>query len=79
MHGYNSFGYDGCQFLGMSSGWGWLMFIGLIILVAAIVLMVRSRRSVDDSALTILKTMYVKGEITEAEYLKRKSVVQEKR
>ena len=75
--GYN--GYENCLTYGggfMHSGWGILTGGVLIILaVIAIYFLVKrsSQRQINQSALDELKLKFVKGEISEEDYLRRKN------
>lgn len=63
------------------SGWGWIIGIGLALIVIATVYLVihRSKRTTyDANALEILKNKFAQGDITVDEYQKRKSVLSEK-
>ena len=60
----------------------WLMGIGVLLVAAvitlAVVLIVKSKKRKEhesDSALALLKSNYVSGEITEEEYLKKKEIL----
>lgn len=72
-------GNYGCSFAGgnMFGGWHYLIMIGVIIIIVALVLLDRRKNNGnEDIALSTLKELYVKGEITEEEYLKRKNMIQ---
>jgi putative membrane protein len=57
--------------------WHYLIIIGLVILVIGIISMRKKKNSSQDS-LDLLKQMYVNGDLTEEEYLKRKNVIERK-
>ena len=62
----------------LGSVWFWLIVVGVIIAVTAIIyLAVRNHKSYKpaDSALETLNTRFAKGEITEEEYNKRKEII----
>ena len=62
----------------MYGGWGMIIMLGLAVLaVAAFILLVkRVRRSQpDNAALDMLRMMLAKGEISEEEYIKRKTIL----
>ncbi len=79
MHGgrMSSFGgYFGHSFLG--SGWNWLIGIGVVLIIAAVAYLVvkgGKKKAVSNEALEVLSLKFVKGEITEEEYLKSKNVL----
>lgn len=54
------------------------MFGIIIIIVALILLARRKNNSNENRALNSLKELYVKGEITDEDYLKRKNVIEGK-
>ena len=79
MHGNGWYGNSECGVFGINgfSGWHYLIMIGVIIIIVAIVMFVRRKNNSDgNQALNTLKELYVKGEITEEEYLKRKDVIE---
>jgi uncharacterized membrane protein len=49
---------------------------GLVIIVVALLLWFRGKNKNGNQGLNSLKELYVKGEITEEEYLKRKNVIE---
>ncbi|SCZ80903.1 SHOCT domain-containing protein [Acidaminobacter hydrogenoformans] len=81
MYGYNWFGNGGCRF-GLWGGyfgiWHFAMLAVVVLLVVAVVLVVlkRKKRASQDDVLDTLKRLYVSGEISEEDYLKRKSVIE---
>jgi len=79
MRGYNWFNGGFCSFGpgGYFSMWHYLIIIGLVILVIGIISMRKKKNSSQDS-LDLLKQMYVNGDLTEEEYLKRKNVIERK-
>ncbi len=79
MHGNYMYDEFACsQYAGnMFGGWHILIMVGIIIVVIALVLFARKKyKGNDTQALNTLKMLYVNGDITEEEYLKRKSVIQ---
>ncbi len=58
--------------------WSVLIAIGLLALIVAVIIGVASKRN-NGEAMEALRLLYVKGEISEEEYLKRKNVVERKR
>ena len=78
MRGNGWYGNSNCSFLGngMFGGWTHLVILGAIIVIVALVLWYwRKNNGKGTQALNTLKELYVKGEITEEEYLKRKNVI----
>lgn len=83
MYGRGWFGNYSCPFLGgnLFGAWHLLILLGVILIIAALIVWVRrnNRNSGNESqAIGTLKELYVKGEITEEEYLKRKNVIERK-
>jgi putative membrane protein len=79
MHGREMFNNGGYGF--MNGGWNWLIGIGvLLIIVAVTYLIVKKNKNtaINSNALESLKAKFAQGEITEEEYKKRKSVLEEK-
>ncbi|MCR3955867.1 MAG: SHOCT domain-containing protein [Gudongella sp.] len=76
--GFYRFGLGNC--CGSFGGWDLLIGIGLLLGVIALVLWLRSRNSSgkEDSYLEVLKDRFVKGEITEEEYLSKKNTLERK-
>ncbi len=78
--GFNSF--RGCFSNGFFyNGWNMLIVVGIILIIATTVyFLIRRNRSIvsSQSALELLTMKYVKGEITEEEYLRRKEVLDRK-
>lgn len=75
--GYN--GFSGGCFNNMAGG-GWLsiLFFGLIIIAAIVLVLVlvkSGKSTTKNNALDSLKMKYINGEISEEEYLKRKDVL----
>ncbi len=78
--------YFGLPFFGGFFGWIW-MVLGLILTIGLIIILIRrshfdsisnnfeKNNNINEDPLTILKRMYVKGEISEDEYEKRKKVI----
>jgi putative membrane protein len=81
MHGYGWYGNGFCDsvfgrgYFGISQ---YLILIGIIIIVVALVMNRKSKKVKDSTAEESLKMLYVKGEISEEEYLKRKNVIERK-
>ncbi|MGM0396812.1 MAG: SHOCT domain-containing protein [Bacillota bacterium] len=66
---------------GFFGGWDLLIGIGIVLGVLALILWLRSRRDAtnnDDSHLEILKDKFIRGEITEEEYLSKKNILERK-
>lgn len=80
MHGYNWFGRGFCPigFGGYFGIWHFVVLIGVILLVVGLVRMIAKRRPSGEDAIETLKQLYVNGEISDEEYLKRKSVIERK-
>ncbi len=79
MHGNGWIGNNNYSFMGgnMFSIWHYLIMFGVIIIIVALILFSRRKNSNNGhQALNTLKELYVKGEITEEEYLKRKNVIE---
>ena len=77
--GYN--GINGCfgGFGFMHNGMGmFLFFILIVVIVVAVILLLNKYRKhqSNDTAMDELKLMFVKGEILEEEYLKRKKLIE---
>ena len=79
MRGNNWQGNYACSsFMGSNIFAGWhymIMFAIIIIIVALIVWDRRKDNGNENSAMSSLQELYVTGEITEEEYLKRKNVI----
>jgi putative membrane protein len=75
--GYN--GNQGCFGYGfMNHGWNMLIIIGVLLITTLLIyIFVHNRKKIalKNSSIEILKLKYVQGEITEEEYLRRKSVI----
>ncbi len=74
--GFNSNGL--CPGFGyFNSGWGFIIGIGLIITIALIFysFVHNKKKRASSEALEILKLQFVKGEISEEEYFRRKSLL----
>ena len=72
---------SGCFGYGLSSGWTWLIGIGIILIITAVIYFAvrKSKKTASNyNALESLKMKYSQGEITEEEYKKRKSILEEK-
>ena len=72
------YGNGACPGLGyFNNGWSIVFGIGLLIIIALLFyLFVHNKKKKGSSeALEILKLQYVKGEITEEEYFRRKSLL----
>ncbi len=79
MHGNGWLGNSDVSFMGgnMSSGWHYLIMFGVVIIIVALILLARRKNNSNgNQALNTLKELYVKGEVTEEEYLKRKNVIE---
>jgi putative membrane protein len=69
----NNFGY------GYFGGWGILIMIGVLILTALLIFFIvhnKNKKLQNQSAMETLKMKYVQGEITEEEFLRRKSLLE---
>lgn len=81
MFGYGHHGFGNCFGAGnglMYGGWGMIIILGIFALAAAAVfLAVRKagRRHSGSAALEALKLRLAKGEISEEEYLRRKTIL----
>lgn len=66
--------YNDGYHMGGSWGWGFMMILGMIIAVVAVILVVKATQQQDSSrnksedALEIVKRRYASGEIKKAEY-----------
>lgn len=71
------YGNGACYGLGyFNNGWNIVFGIGLIITIALLFyLFVHNKKRVSSDALEILKLQYVKGEISEEEYYRRKNLL----
>ncbi|SHJ83421.1 Short C-terminal domain-containing protein [Dethiosulfatibacter aminovorans DSM 17477] len=82
MHGYWWFGSESCPFWGgyrYLSFWHFGVMIGVVIGVVALIIWAIKRYKINsNNALASLKLLYVNGDITEEEYLKRKNVIERK-
>ena len=80
MHGYGWFGSGSCPFgarYGYLSPWHFLVMIGMVIIVAALLIWLGKRNKINsNNALDSLKLLYINGDITEEEYLKRKNIIE---
>lgn len=82
MYRYFNQGFNGngfCPGLGyFNHGWGMIAGIGLIITIALLFYLFvhNKKKRVSSEALEILKLQFVKGEITEEEYFRRKSLLE---
>jgi putative membrane protein len=81
MHGNGWSGFNGCG-LGLGSGyfsiWHYLIMIGIVLIILALVTIRKSKSSSTSDAVEKLKILFVSGEITEEEYMKRKNVIERK-
>lgn len=68
----------GLGYGGMFGFWQLLIVIGVIVLIVVFLQMKKNRDSRVSDPLSELKNLYVKGEITEEEYFRRKEVVSKK-
>lgn len=73
-NGFCPIGFGGGNF-GL---WYFLIFTGILIVAVAIMLNRKTKKSSGIDAVETLKMLYVKGEISEEEYLKRKNVIERK-
>jgi putative membrane protein len=74
--GFNNNGF--CPGFGyLNNGWGIIAGIGLIITIALLfyLLVYNKKKRTSSEALEILKLQFVKGEISEEEYFRRKSLL----
>lgn len=73
---YGMMGGGGC-FLGFGSLgiWMHLISIGLVLIIIGFVIKSYKKNSKNKVAFEALKNMYVRGEITEEEYVRRKTVI----
>lgn len=72
------YGNGACRGLGyFNNGWSIVIGIGLLITIALLFYLFvhNKKKRVSSEALEILKLQYVKGEISEEEYFKRKSLL----
>lgn len=78
MQGYSWFGNGFCGYgAGYFSIWHIFIWIGIILVVAAMVIYFSKRnRGIDP--LEELKMLYVNGKISEEEYLNRKQIIERK-
>lgn len=81
MYGYNWFGNGGCRFGlwgGYFGAWHFVMLAAVVLLAVAVIIVVsrRKKHASQDDVLDTLKRLYVSGEISEEDYLKRKSVIE---
>lgn len=77
MRGYNLFNEGACAFgpYGYFGLWHFIILAIVIIIFVSIIILKRKNKS-SQNAIDLLKRMYVSGEISEEEYLKRKSVIE---
>lgn len=84
MHGFNWFGSMRSGYCGLGYGdsfygiWPMLILIGVVILVIVLILSRKKRDQHKDNSMDMIKMMYAKGEITEEEYLRKKSILEGK-
>jgi len=74
--GFN--GYGTCPAFGyFHNGWSVVVGIGLLVTIALLfyIFVHNKKKRISSDALEILKLQYVRGEISEEEYLRRKSLV----
>ncbi len=78
VRGFNNPGWF-CGGYGFMYPWGWLAIAAVVVIVAVtliVVLSSKKKRQVHSSdALEALKLRYIKGELSEEDYLKMKDVV----
>jgi len=80
MMGYGWHGNGLCENwfgLGGYGIWSVLIAIGLLALIVAVVIRLAGKKN-NSKAMETLKLLYVKGEISEEEYLNRKNVIERK-
>lgn len=81
MYGNGWSGNGGCAF-GFGGGyfsiWHLLIVIGIIIIIFSIVASRKSKTTLSSDAVDKLKVLYINGEISEEEFLKRKNVIDRK-
>jgi len=81
IYGNSLLGFGRCGF-GLSNGyfsiWPYLIMIGVVLIIVAIIASRRSISLKNGDAMEKLKLLYVKGEITEEEYMNRKNVIERK-
>jgi putative membrane protein len=68
----NGYGYG-------SNGWSLLIFFGILAITALLIVFIAhnsNKKKQYNDALEILKMKYVRGEITEEDYIRRKSVLE---
>ncbi len=82
MHRYFNQGFNSngsCPGFGyFNSGWGFIIGIGLTITIIALIFYIfvyNKKNKAASEAFEILKLQYVKGEISEEEYFRRKSLL----
>lgn len=81
MYGNGWSGFNGCHFgfgYGYFGMWQFLIVIGVVLLIYAVVIYRKSKSSNTSDAVEKLRMLYVSGEITEEEYLERKNVIERK-
>lgn len=83
MHRYFNQGFydkEVCHGLGyFNGGWGIVIGIGLLITLALLIYLLANnkKKRISSEALESLKLQYVKGEISEEEYFRRKKLLQD--
>lgn len=80
MIGNRFFAQGGCFGNGFFGGWHLIMMAAIVILAIVLIIWAKKRHfgTTDDSALNMLKENFVKGVITEEEYLSRKNILTRK-
>lgn len=80
MYGNRGFGPEGCFGNGFFGGPHFMMMGFIILVLIAVAIWAWKKRSApqDNDILMILKEKYVRGEITEEEYLSRKNILTRK-
>lgn len=81
MHGLNWLRFNGCNFRfgsGYFGIWHYLILIGIVLIIIALITRRKHQSSSNNDAVEKLKMLYVNGELSEEEYLKRKNVVEGK-
>lgn len=79
MFGNGWSGFNGC---GLGNGyfsiWHFLVMIGVVFIIFALIMFSKSKSSNTSDAVEKLKMLYVNGDITEEAYMKRKNVIERK-
>lgn len=82
MNGSNFFGSGGCFGSGFYGGWHFMMAGVVLLVIIAIALIVWTKKkhsgTTDSNSLNTLKENFVKGLISEEEYLSKKNILTRK-